>query len=173
LPIRTQSPAAVRNGAGHPLAAVLLGVLIIALVVVAGVVGLSLQEKRDAERQRTAALRAARQTAVNLSSLDHKQVQPSIDRVLSGLTGTAKDNWASQSKTLAETLTKARSVSTAQSVRAGVVSIDGDSAEVIVAVTALTTMPKVPQGSPRDFRYRMALTHNDGRWLVSDLGLIP
>lgn len=158
---------------GHPYAALLLAVLVVGLLITAGLLGTSVVRAQGDEKQRKAALQSARQTAINLSSLDYKQVQPSIDRVMSGLTGEAKNSWAGQAQTLTQTLTKAQSVSSAQQIRAAIVSMDGDSAEIIVAVTALTTTPKVPQGAARDFRYAMSLTRTDGHWLVSDLGMTP
>jgi Mce-associated membrane protein len=150
-----------------------LGVVVVALAVAAGWLGVSAWQTQDKIHQRDAAEQAARQTAVNLASIDYRTVNQGIDRVLSGMTGEVKSQWATQSKTIADTATKSQSMSTVQSVRAGVVSIDGDSAEVVVAVSAVTTSPKVRQGAPRYYRFTMDLTRTDGRWLVSKLGLVP
>lgn len=150
-----------------------LGVVVIALVVTVAVLGVSVWRTQGTLNERSAAEQAARQTAVNLASMDYRTVKQGIDRVLSGMTGEVKTQWATQSKTIADTATKTQSMSTVQSVNGGVVSMDGDSAEVIVAVTAVTTSPKVRQGAPRYYRFTMDLTRVDGRWLVSKLGLVP
>jgi Mce-associated membrane protein len=140
---------------------------------VVAALGISVWRTQDKIDDRAAAEQAARQTAVNLASIDYRTVKQGIDRVLSGMTGDVKSQWATQSRTIADTATKTQSMSTVQSVRAGVVSMDGDSAEVIVAVSAVTTSPKVRQGAPRYYRFTMDLTRVDGRWLVSKLGLVP
>ncbi|GAA4139717.1 hypothetical protein [Actinomadura keratinilytica] len=150
-----------------------LGVLAVALAVAAGVFGYRYWRAQEEEKQRAAAAQAARQTAVNLSSLDYRDIQKGIDRVLAGLTGDIRNQWATQAKTVADVATKNQSMSQVQQVRAGVVSMDGDSAEVIVAITSTTTSPKVPQGAPRYYRYSMDLTRTDGRWLVSNFGIVP
>ncbi|GLW65979.1 hypothetical protein Arub01_42230 [Actinomadura rubrobrunea] len=150
-----------------------LGVLAVGLAVAVGVFGYRYWKAEEEERQRAAAVQAARQTAVNLASLDYRDVQKGVDRVLAGMTGEVRNQWATQAKTIVDTATKAQTMSQVQQVRAGVVSMDGDSAEVIVAITATVTNPKVPQGSPRYYRFSMDMTRTDGRWLVSNLGLVP
>ncbi|MFD0851937.1 hypothetical protein ACFQ07_06875, partial [Actinomadura adrarensis] len=123
--------------------------------------------------QRAAATQAARQTGVNLASLDYREVQKGIDRVLAGMTGDVKNQWATQAKIIADTAAKTQSVSQVQQVRAGVISMDGDSAEVMVAINATTTSPQVKQGAPRYYRFEMSMTKVGDRWLVSKMGLVP
>jgi Mce-associated membrane protein len=173
------SDASVETTQGDPpggrmtVAVISLGVVVIALVVAVAVLGTLVWRSQGALDERAAAEQSARQTAVNLASIDYRTVTQGIDRVLSGMTGEVKTQWATQSKTIADTATKTQSMSTVQSVNAGVVSMDDDSAEVIVAVTAVTTSPKVRQGAPRYYRFTMDLSRVDGRWLVSKLGLVP
>lgn len=151
----------------------LLAALVVFLLVVTGVLLKSGWTHDNNEDERDKAQQSARQTAVNLASLDYKNIQKSLDRVLGGLTGEAKDQWATISKDISQTATQAQSTTTVQKVEAGVVSIDGDSAEVIASVTAIATSPKAPQGQPRYQRWRFDLTRTDGKWLVSKLGLVP
>jgi Mce-associated membrane protein len=134
--------------------------------------GLAVWQAEGEEDERAKASQSARQTAVNLASLDHRSIQQGIDRVLSGLTGEARDQWATMSKDVRQSAEKAQSTSSVQDVRAGVVSMDEDSAEVIVAVTAVTTSPSVKQGQPRYYRWRFDLNRKDGRWLVSNMRLV-
>lgn len=155
-----------------PVVTGLLGVVAGVLAVLTVIAGVSVWRGEDREDQRIAAMRSARQTAVNLNSLDHRNIQKSLDRVLSGLTGEAKDQWGTMSKDIAQAAQKGQTVTSVQDVRAGLVSMDGDSAEVIVSVTATATSPKVPQGQPRYYRWRFDLTRSDGRWLVSNMRLV-
>lgn len=150
-----------------------LAALVVLLAVGTGLLGFSIWKADAHEDERGKALQSARQTAINLASLDYRSIQKSLDQVQAGLTGEAKDQWGTISKDISETATKAQSTTTVQQVKAGVVSIDGDSAEVIASVTAIATSPKAPQGQPRYQRWRFDLTQTDGKWLVSKLGLVP
>lgn len=166
--------AAASRGRGGRTTVIVLGVIAVALAGVVGYYGYDGWWKaRDLKEQRAAATQAARQTGVNLASIDYRNVQKGIDQVLAGMTGDVKDTWATQAKIISETATKTQSVSQVQQVRAGVVSIDEDSAEVLVAINATTTSPKVKQGAPRYYRFNMDLTRVGDRWLVSKMGLVP
>ncbi|GAA3223535.1 hypothetical protein [Actinocorallia longicatena] len=124
------------------------------------------QDRRDE------ALGAARQVALNMVTMNYDTVNADVQRVLSGATGSFKDQWAGQTKTLGEELTKNQSKSQGSVLSAGVVSIDDDSAEVIVAVTSVVTNPEVPSGAARNLRFRMSLVKEHGKWLVSDFAMV-
>jgi Mce-associated membrane protein len=154
--------------------AIVLGVLAVALAAVVGVYGYGQWWKpRDLAQERAAAAQAARQTGVNLVSMDYREIQKGIDRVLTGMTGDIKNQWATQAKIIADTATKTQTISQVQQVRAAVLSMDGDSAEVMVAINATTTNPQVKQGSPRYYRFEMSMTKDGDRWLVSKMGMVP
>jgi hypothetical protein len=51
--------------------------------------------------------------------------------------------------------------------------MDDDSAEAIVSLSYVVSSPKVQQGTPRNLRFSMNLTHTGGRWLVSKFGIVP
>ncbi|REE98110.1 hypothetical protein [Thermomonospora umbrina] len=155
-----------------PVVTGLLSVAVAVLTVFTVLLGVSWWRANQAEDERVEAMRSARQTAVNLLSIDHRNVQKSLAQVQGGLTGEARDQWGTMSKDIAQTAQRTRTVSTVQDVRAGVVSMDGDSAEVIVSITALATSPEVKQGQPRYQRWRFDLTETGGRWLVSNMRLV-
>ncbi|MGH3389670.1 MAG: hypothetical protein ACRDOO_12425, partial [Actinomadura sp.] len=92
-------------GGRMTVAAGALGVVVIALVVAVAVLGVSVWRTQGALDERSAAEQAARQTAVNLASIDYRTVKQGIDRVLGGMTGEVKTQWATQSKTIADTAT--------------------------------------------------------------------
>lgn len=150
-----------------------LGVAAVVSLAVTGVSGYNVWVDKQEADERAAAAQAARQMAVNTVSVDYQQAQQGYDRVLSGLTGEARDSWAGQSKAWVDNVTKAQTKSVLDKVNAGVVSFDDDSAEVIVSVSAVVTGPKVPQGVIRSFRYSLDVTKVDDRWLVSKIGLVP
>lgn len=153
--------------------AYVLGLVVVAALVVTCVSGYNLWVDQHKADERAAAAQAARQMAVNTVSVDYQQAQQGYDRVLSSLTGEARDSWAGQSKAWVDNVTKAQTRSVLDKVHAGVVSFDNDSAEVIVSVSAVVTGPKVPQGVVRSFRYSLDVTKVDDRWLVAKIGLVP
>ncbi|MEV4251775.1 hypothetical protein AB0J52_01255 [Spirillospora sp. NPDC049652] len=165
--------AASRGGGGVSIAAVVLGVLAAALAVATAVVGVQYWSADRHDGDRKAVLQSARQTGVNLASIDYKTVQKGIERVTSGMTGDIKNQWATQAKQIADIATKSQSTSSVQQVRAGIVSMDGGSAEVLVSITATTTSPKVPNGQPRYYRFAMDMSKIKGKWLVSKMGMVP
>ncbi|MFC4913673.1 hypothetical protein [Actinomadura gamaensis] len=165
--------AASRGGGGATIAAIVLGVLAAALAVATVIVGVQYWTARDHSEDRRTVLQSARQTGVNLASIDYKNVQQGIERVTSGMTGDIKNQWATQAKQIADIATKSQSTSSVQQVRAGIVSMEGNSAEVIVSITATTTSPKVPNGQPRYYRFAMDMSKVKGKWLVSKMGMVP
>lgn len=117
-------------------------------------------------------LQAARQVGLNLMSMDHRTIEKDTQRVLSGSTGTFKDQYAAQTKTFIDEITKNQATSQAQVLGAGVTDYDEDSAEVIVAVSAVVTSPAVPTGAPRNMRFLIEMSRVDGKWLASKFGVI-
>ncbi|MCW2913696.1 MAG: hypothetical protein JWN52_1764 [Actinomycetia bacterium] len=161
-------------GRGMWISAVVLGVLIVGLSATAIVLGLSVGGAQDAVDRRAKVESAARQEAVNLVDVDYKQAQKASDRILSGATGEFKDQWGSTvSKQFLDVMTKGQAVQTVQTVHAGVVNLDSDSAETIISVSALVVTPQVPKGVQRNYRYSMELTRVGDRWLVSKVVLVP
>lgn len=152
-------------------AATVLALLAAALLAATIVLGLRTMEAADAARDRDGAINAARQTALNMMTLDYKTINEDMQRVLAGTTGVFKDQYASNSATFIEEVTKTQATSQAEILSAGLTGGDADSAEVIVAVSALVTSPAVPEGNPRYMRFVLDVTKVDGKWLVSKFGV--
>ncbi|MCD0450269.1 hypothetical protein LO762_13855 [Actinocorallia sp. API 0066] len=166
------SRAAVLSGVRTRMA--LAGVLaVLAAALLAGTIVLGMKAA-SASREATwrdEALAAGRQTALNMMTLDYRTVNDDMKRVLSSTTGAAKDQYASNADTFVAEITKTQATSQAQVLSAGLTGGDGDSAEVIVAVSAVVTNPQVPQGTPRYMRFVFDVTNVDGKWLVSKFGV--
>lgn len=169
----THAGGPLRTSRGR-LAAVALAAVVVGLAVWASILGLDVRSSEHKAQQQDAVRQAARQEAVNLVSIDYRNAKQDVDRVLSGTTGEAKDQWAQLSKQFVDQIAKAQATSTVQAdPKVGIVTMDDDSAEVIVSVSSVVSSPKVKQGTPRNFRFSMNLARTDGRWLVSKLGLVP
>ncbi|WP_157407859.1 hypothetical protein [Actinomadura atramentaria] len=167
------------DGAAQPIlrgrltAILALVVAALALLSVVAVLGLRAREGSTKATRREHALQAARQLGVNLNTLDYQSGQKDVDRIIAGATGTLRDQLASQTKTLLDQLTKNKAKVTIGNPQAGVVSIDDDSAEVIVSMDYTVTNEKVKNAAARAWRAQMNLERHGDRWLVSDLELVP
>ncbi|QKG24823.1 hypothetical protein [Actinomadura verrucosospora] len=155
------------------IATIVLGVLVVALAVLTGVYSVRVYHGEDASDQRAKATQSARQMGVNLMTISSSSAQKDIDRIMAGATGDLKNKLGSQSKTLMDTLKQTQAKSTVNQVEAGVVSMDGDSAEVMVSLNGTVTNPKVKDGAPRAYRYLMELSRVGDRWLVANLEVVP
>ncbi|TDB87089.1 hypothetical protein E1264_15850 [Actinomadura sp. KC216] len=156
-----------------PAIAIALSVVVIALAVASGWLGVITLQNRDEADQKAKAIQSARQMGVNLMSLDASTAQRDLDRIVAGTTGNLKNKLASQSKAFMDQITKYKARSTVSDVDAALVSIDDDSAEVMVSLNGTVTNDKVKNGTPQGYRYQMDLSRVDDRWLVSGLEVVP
>ncbi|MGI5374977.1 hypothetical protein ACQEV2_12145 [Streptomyces sp. CA-251387] len=131
-----------------------------------------LLEHREAEQRRQDILAAARQSALNFTSLDYRHYDRDSANVLSGATGDFKKQFAAQTKQLTQLVAQNKSVSEGQVLEAGIVRADEDSARVLVVADSKVTNTAVPQGEARTYRLQLDLVHKDGRWLTSDVEFV-
>jgi Mce-associated membrane protein len=153
--------------------AITLSVIVVGLAIASGWLGVVSLRNKDEADQRAKANQSARQMGVNLMSLDAATAQRDLDRIVAGTTGDLKNKLASQSNAFMQQVTKAKAKSTVSDVDAALVSMDGDSAEVMVSLNGTVTNDKVKNGTPQGYRYQMDLTRVDDRWLVSGLEVVP
>ncbi|QKW39337.1 hypothetical protein HUT06_39275 [Actinomadura sp. NAK00032] len=153
--------------------AITLSVVVVGLAIASGWLGVVTLRNKDEADQQAKAIQSARQMGVNLMSLDAATAQRDLDRVVSGTTGDLKNKLASQSNAFMQQITKVKAKSTVNDVDAALVSMDGDSAEVMVSLNGTVTNDKVKNGTPQGYRYQMDLTRVDDRWLVSGLEVVP
>ncbi|MBE1531571.1 hypothetical protein [Actinomadura algeriensis] len=161
------------GGKGSRILVVVLSVAVAGLLAGTGWLGFRVwQNDRDADDW-AQVRQSARQMGVNLLTLDSKTGQQDLDRIVSGSTGDLKDELGSQSKVFLDQLNKTKAKSTVTDVEAAVVSIDDDSAEVMVSLNGTVTNEKVKNGVTRAYRYLMQMSKVDDRWLVSQLEMVP
>jgi Mce-associated membrane protein len=145
-----------------------LGLLCLATLVAVVLLALELREADRHEADLNAALQAARQQAVNLTSISHRDAARDIDRILEGATGELQEQFRSERDALTELLGTTRSASDGSALAAGVVSLEGRSATVLVATDATVTTAETGEDAPVLQRYRMNmdLRKVGDRWLV-------
>ncbi|WP_374205119.1 hypothetical protein [Streptomyces sp. TRM72054] len=131
-----------------------------------------LYEQREAEQRRQDILAAARQSALNFTSLDYRRYDRDSANVLKGATGDFKKEFAAQTEQLTELVAQNKSVSEGQVLDAGIVRSDERSARVLVVADSKVTNTAVPKGEARTYRLQLDLVHEDGRWLTSDVEFV-
>jgi len=154
-----------------------LGVLVLACLVVSTVfvVRTELADSSAAadEARRQAALSAARQQALNFTTIGYKTVDRDIDRVIKGSTGDFKASYQQNRKTIKETVTKNKSTSKGEVLSAGIKTIDSDSATALVVVDASVTNVGHRLQTLQTYRMEFGPAKLDnGRWPVSGVEFV-
>ncbi|NUP16787.1 MAG: hypothetical protein HOZ81_11915 [Streptomyces sp.] len=133
---------------------------------------LGLLDQHETDRRRQDILSAARQSALNFTSLDYRHYDRDSANVLAGATGDFKKQFAAQTRQLTQLVATNKSVSEGQVLEAGIARSDGDSARVLVVADSKVTNTAVPKGEARTYRLQLDLVHRDGRWLTSDVEFV-
>ncbi|WP_024804347.1 hypothetical protein [Nocardia sp. BMG51109] len=159
-----------RRWVPRPLTAVLIVLLVVA-VVFAAVFGWKLEGRNDRNAAGEAALAAAQNYAVALTSIDSSRLDTDFATVLDGATGQFKDMYSQSAGQLKPMLQQAKSVSKGHVVAASVQSATEEHAVVMLFVDAEITNVTNPQ--PRIDRNRILMTMEKvgDRWLASKVEL--
>ena len=152
---------------------VLLPLLVICALC-GGVAVLGIQAVKDSAQHeaRAAALQAAREYAVALTSYDHKTLVDDFDKVSSNATGQFAKEYKQVSANLTQLIKKHKAVSKGTVVAAGLVSGDTDRAVVLLFVDQTITNTNIEKPRVDRNRMRMTLRHDNGRWLIDDVKLL-
>jgi Mce-associated membrane protein len=165
---KSESPAASRLGW---LSLVLIGLLVVLLAL--GVVMFGKWRDQKATHDAYAdVLAAAKAETQAFTTLDYRTAKKSLDRVKKGATGDFGSQFAKQSAAIEKLTLQNKSVSKGKIVSAGVVSMDKDSARVIVVADSSVTNKSATKPVPRHYRLQLDLEHKDGEWLTSSLEFV-
>jgi Mce-associated membrane protein len=170
----------VRPGSSLPrrtIALYVATVLLACLCIVGGVLVWrthQAEERAQAEQERYGeVIAAATEEAEAFINIKYEDAQDSIDRVAEGATGDFKKQYSSSTKGVLQVLKQEESSMEGEVLWAGVVDVDEDSATVIAA-TSGTVANRQTNNQPvaRNFRLRLDLVREDGRWLTNDLQFV-
>lgn len=152
----------------------LLVLSVVGLLLLLALAALTTQLVRydSTDDRRGAILRAARQSAVNLTSIDNRQFAQDVQRVLDGATGPFRADFEARSKDLGPVLKQNEVVSQGSVVEAGIVRHDDRTATVLVVVDGEVRNSAAPEGRVNTYRMRLELEQVDGRWLTSMLEFV-
>jgi Mce-associated membrane protein len=132
------------------------------------------RERAQADQERYGeVLEAATDEAEAFINIRYDDAQESAERVADGATGEFKKQYSSSTKGVLEVLKQEKSVMEGKVLWAGVVDVEQDSATVIAA-TSGTVANQQTNNQPvaRNFRLRLDLVREDGRWLTNDLQFV-
>ncbi|MEU1273891.1 hypothetical protein [Streptomyces sp. NPDC005799] len=154
--------------------ALTVGLVVATLLTTAAALWLSLRlhDQHEKDMRRQDILSAARQSALNFTSLDYRHYDRDSANVLDGATGDFKKQFSAQTQDLTKLVAENRSVSEGQVLDAGIVRSDAHSARVLVVADSKVTNTAVPKGETRTYRLQLDLVHRAGRWLTSDVEFV-
>ncbi|MGY5052941.1 hypothetical protein ACWDFR_02545 [Streptomyces sp. 900105755] len=162
--------------AGRSVLTAVLGVVLVAALVAAAVLGWQYRRGRQAEQARGEALAAARQAAPVVLSYDYRHLDRDFSRARALLTGHFRDQYGKTTKAVvAPTATKYHGVVKATvatpadggAPAVSVVSATPDRAVVLLFVNQVTSSTQVPEPRLDLNRVRMTLTRTSDGWKVS------
>ena len=152
---------------------VLAATVAVALAVVCGLMWNDVRADSGAAADRELFLQAGRQGALNLTTIRWGEVDSNVQRILDGSTGAFRDDFAARAPSFAGVVKQAQSTSEGAITAAGLESVQGDTARVLVAATVKTANSAAAEQEPRAWRMRVTVQKNGDRALVSNVEFVP
>lgn len=146
---------------------------IVALAGLGGWLGYRVYQSQQAQQQRNLFLQVGRQGALNLTTIDYTEADADVQRILDSATGTFYDDFQKRSPAFVEVLKQAQSKTEGSITEAGLESLSGDSARVLVAVSVKTSNLGATEQQPRLWRMRIDVQKAGNGAKVSNVGFVP
>jgi Mce-associated membrane protein len=160
------------SGVPRPIAVGLA--IIMALSGLGGWLGFRIHQDNQVQAQRNLYVQVARQTAINLTTINYTEVDADIKRVLDSATGAFRDEFQNRSQPFVEVVKKVQSKSEGTISEAGLLSYTKDQAQVLVAVAVKTSMAAAPADQePRRWRMRLTVDKTGDSAKVSNVEFVP
>jgi len=148
--------------------------IIVALLGLGGWLGFRVHQDDQVQALRNLYVQVARQTAINLTTIDYSEVDADIKRVLDSATGAFHDEFQNRSQPFVEVVKKVQSKSEGTISEAGLLSYTKDQAQVLVAVAVKTSMAAAPPDQePRRWRMRLTVDKTGDSAKVSNVEFVP
>lgn len=149
-----------------------LALALVAALVLAVVLGHQALDQRAVAQNRSDAMAAARQIAVNFSTLDYRTFDRDTARVTAAATGAFRTDFAAQAAQIKQVVVANKSVSTGTVGQTALVSASDKTARVLLALDASVTNTSTSGPTARHYRVQLDLTKVDGHWLASQLQFV-
>jgi Mce-associated membrane protein len=144
----------------------------VALAVLVGWLGFRDHQSEQAHAQRSQFLQAARQCALNLTTIDWQKAESDVKRILDGATGQFHDDFAKRAQPFIQVVKQAKSTTVGTVTDAGLESQTVDSAQVLVAVTVTTSNTVAAQPDPHSWRIRISVQEVGDQAKVSNVEFV-
>jgi Mce-associated membrane protein len=157
-----------------PQRAMLVGLaVVVGLAALVGWLGFRTQQSHQAQAQRNQFVQAARQGALNLTTIDWQRADADVQRILDSATGGFYDDFAKRSQPFIELVKQVKSTTVGTVTEAGLESQTADTAQVLVAVTVTTTNAGAQQPDPHAWRMRISVQKAGDQMKVSNVEFVP
>jgi Mce-associated membrane protein len=143
--------------------------IIVLLMGLVGWLGYRVHESDAVQQQREQFVQAGRQGALDLTTIDYTRVDADVARILDSATGTFYDEFKQRAEPFVQVVKEAQSKSEGTITEAGLESVTGDEAQVLVTVRVNTSLAGVPEEQPRGWRMRMNVKKVDNLMKVSNV----
>jgi Mce-associated membrane protein len=143
-----------------------------ALAGLSGWVGYRAYDTHAAKIQLDLFVQTARQGAVNLTTISYTEVDTDVQRILDSATGAFRDDFEKRSQPFVAIVKAAQSQSEGTVTDAGLESLRGDSARVLVAI-AVKSRTAAGEQSPREWRMRIDVQAVGDGAKVSNVVFVP
>lgn len=160
-----------RPASGRTLAA--CAAVVAGLAGLTGWLGYHQFQSHQAQQRHNVFLQAARQAALNLTTISYTEAGADVARILDSATGQFRDDFQQRSQPFIEVVNKAQSRSVGTIIDAGVQSEQDNQAQVLVAVNVDTSLAGVPEPQPRAWRMRMTVQRVGSGAKVSNVEFVP
>lgn len=130
-------------------------------------------QSHQAEAQRNLFLQVGRQAALNLTTISYTEADADVQRILASATGTFYDNFAKRTQPFIDVVKQVQSKSVGTVTEAGLESVQGDRAQVLVAVRVETSNAGAKQQDPRAWRMRIDVQKVGNQAKISNVEFVP
>jgi Mce-associated membrane protein len=166
-------PAARSGAAGFPVALVLGLATVVALGALGGWSGYGAYQAHQTDTLRNRFLAAGRQGALNLTTINYTEADADIQRILDSSTGQFHNDFSKRAPAFSDVVKQAQSKTEGSITEAGVESVTGDSAGVLVAVAVNTSNTGAANQPPRHWRMRIDVQKVGDTVKISNVGFVP
>jgi len=145
----------------------------LALIGLVGWLGFRGYQAQQSQRQRTLFVQVARQSAINLTTINWKEADADVQRILDSATGSFRQDFQNRASPFVAVVKQVKAVSSGSVTAAGLESSQGDEAKVLIAVTVKTSDSAAAEQDPRAWRMRITVRRVDGEDKVSNVEFVP
>jgi Mce-associated membrane protein len=152
-----------------------IAVGLVAVVSLGGLLGwyaVRVQQSQRADQQRAVFLQAARQGALNLTTISYTEVDADVQRILDSATGAFHDDFQRRSQPFIDVVKQAQSASRGTITAAGLESVQDEQAQALIAVTVKTSIAGAAEQPPRFWRMRITVQKTGNNAKVSNVSFV-